>query len=132
MIVLAASPGRSGWGRVRACGRALTYFLCRKHLPVGYHGRASSVVVSGTPIRRPKGQTQPVEGADPVFGPCRLMDFELEVAFFVGGAPTQLGSSVPASKAQDHIFGMVLMNDWSGGSIVVYILFVVSIVKIES
>lgn len=88
-----------------------------KHLPVGYHGRASSVVVSGTPIRRPRGQTQPVDGADPVFGPCRLMDFELEVAFFVGGPPTQLGASVPVSKAQDHIFGMVLMNDWSARDI---------------
>lgn len=88
--------------------------VCRKHLPVGYHGRASSVVVSGTPIRRPKGQTQPVEDADPAFGPCRLMDFELEVAFFVGGPPTQLGSTVPASMAHEHIFGMVLMNDWSG------------------
>ncbi|XP_026287584.1 fumarylacetoacetase [Frankliniella occidentalis] len=88
-----------------------------KHLPVGYHGRASSVVVSGTPIRRPKGQTQPVEEADPVFGPCRLMDFELEVAIFVGGPPTQLGSTVPASKAHEHIFGMVLMNDWSARDI---------------
>ncbi|XP_063226337.1 fumarylacetoacetase isoform X2 [Bacillus rossius redtenbacheri] len=88
-----------------------------KHIPVGYHGRASSVVVSGTPIRRPNGQTCPVEGADPVFGPCRLMDFELEVAFFVGGPPTSLGQPVPISQAQDHIFGMVLMNDWSARDI---------------
>ena len=86
----------------------------RKHLPVGYHGRASSVVVSGTPIRRPNGQTCPVEGADPVFGPCRLMDFELEVAFFVGGPQTKLGEPVPVKEAHEHIFGMVLMNDWSG------------------
>ncbi|KAL6263361.1 hypothetical protein P5V15_006156 [Pogonomyrmex californicus] len=87
-----------------------------KYLPVGYHGRASSIVVSGTPIRRPRGQTLPVEGAAPVFGPCRLMDFELEVAFFVG-PPTNLGDTVPASKAYDHIFGMVLMNDWSARDI---------------
>ncbi|XP_017888560.1 fumarylacetoacetase [Ceratina calcarata] len=88
-----------------------------KHLPVAYHGRASSVVVSGTPIRRPRGQTLPIEGADPVFGPSRLMDFELEVAFFVGGPATNLGETVPASKAYDHIFGLVTMNDWSARDI---------------
>lgn len=84
-------------------------------MPVAYHGRASSVVVSGTPIRRPHGQTLPVEGASPAYGPSRLMDFELEVAFFVG-PPTNLGDAVSASKAYDHIFGMVSMNDWSGNS----------------
>lgn len=88
-----------------------------KYLPVGYHGRASSVVVSGTPIKRPHGQTLPIENTAPVFGPCRLMDFEVEVAFFVGGPPTNLGDTVPASKAHDHIFGMVLMNDWSARDI---------------
>ncbi|XP_076647822.1 fumarylacetoacetate hydrolase [Halictus rubicundus] len=88
-----------------------------KHLPVAYHGRASSVVVSGTPIKRPRGQTLPVEGADPVFGPSRLMDFELEVAFFVGGPPTNLGDTVSTSEAYDHIFGMVTMNDWSARDI---------------
>lgn len=88
-----------------------------RHLPIGYHGRASSVVVSGTPIRRPRGQTLPVDDADPFFGPSLLMDFELEVAFFVGGPPTCLGDSVPAAEAYDHIFGMVLMNDWSARDI---------------
>ena len=88
-----------------------------KYLPVGYHGRASSVVASGTPIRRPRGQTLPVEGAAPVFGPSRSMDFELEVAFFVGGPPTKLSDPVPISKAYDHIFGMVTMNDWSARDI---------------
>lgn len=88
--------------------------LNRKYLPVGYHGRASSVVISGTPIRRPRGQTILVEDGTPFYGPSRLMDFELEVAFFVGGPSTKLGDTIPASKAQDHIFGMVLMNDWSG------------------
>ncbi|XP_021934485.1 fumarylacetoacetase [Zootermopsis nevadensis] len=88
-----------------------------KHLPVAYHGRASSVVITGTPIRRPNGQTCPVEGAAPVFGPSRLMDFELEVAFFVGGPPSKLGEPVPVKEAHEHIFGMVLMNDWSARDI---------------
>uniref|UniRef100_A0A182N845 Fumarylacetoacetase n=1 Tax=Anopheles dirus TaxID=7168 RepID=A0A182N845_9DIPT len=88
-----------------------------KHLPVGYHGRASSVVVSGTPIRRPYGQTLPVEGAEPAFGPCRLFDFELEMAFFVGGPPTELGERVSVRDAAKRVFGFVLMNDWSARDI---------------
>ncbi|CAN7984030.1 unnamed protein product [Ixodes hexagonus] len=87
-----------------------------KHLPVGYHGRASSVVVSGTPIRRPNGQTRPDDSKPPVFGPCRLMDFELEMAFFVGPA-SSLGDPIPVQTAENHIFGMVLMNDWSARDI---------------
>ncbi|XP_053610654.1 fumarylacetoacetase [Plodia interpunctella] len=88
-----------------------------KYIPVGYHGRSSSIVTSGTPIRRPYGQTQPVDGADPTFGPCRLMDFELEMAAFVGGPPTALGQRVPAREAGDRLFGLVLMNDWSARDI---------------
>ena len=88
-----------------------------KHLPVGYHGRASSVVVSGTPVKRPYGQTLPVDGADPVFGPCRLFDFELEVAFFIGGPPTKLGDRVDVNEAAKRVFGFVLMNDWSARDI---------------
>ncbi|EEB15545.1 Fumarylacetoacetase, putative [Pediculus humanus corporis] len=88
-----------------------------KHIPVGYHGRSSSVVLSGTPIKRPLGQTVPIEGAGPIFGPSRLMDFELEVAFFVGGPPTKLGEPVSINNAEDHIFGFVLMNDWSARDI---------------
>ncbi|KAJ8963307.1 hypothetical protein NQ318_018776 [Aromia moschata] len=84
-----------------------------KYIPVGYHGRASSVVISGTPIRRPFGQTLVVEGTPPVYGPCKLMDFELEMAFFVGGS-NNLGEPISIEKAQDHIFGFVIMNDWSG------------------
>ncbi|CAN7979846.1 unnamed protein product, partial [Ixodes pacificus] len=87
-----------------------------KHLPVGYHGRASSIVVSGTPIRRPNGQTRPDDSKPPVFGPCRLMDFELEMAFFVGPA-SSLGDPIAVQTAEDHIFGMVLMNDWSARDI---------------
>jgi len=88
-----------------------------KHLPVGYHGRASSVVVSGTPVRRPNGQTRPVDTEPPKFGPCRLMDFELEMAFFVGGDCPPMGDSITAQEADKHIFGMVLMNDWSARDI---------------
>ena len=83
---------------------------------MGYHGRASSVVVSGTPLRRPVGQTRPADDQPPVFGPCRLMDFELEMAFFYGGEGNALGEPVPIEKAGEHIFGMTLMNDWSGES----------------
>ncbi|XP_030764907.1 fumarylacetoacetase [Sitophilus oryzae] len=87
-----------------------------KYLPVGYHGRASSVVISGTPIYRPHGQTLAIEGAPPVFGPCKLMDFELEMAFFVG-TPNNLGEPISISNAHKHIFGFVIMNDWSARDI---------------
>ena len=86
------------------------------HLPVGYHGRASSIVVSGTPVRRPKGQMVLKDGEPPVFGPSRLLDFELEMAFVVG-RDTQLGTSVSIADAEDYIFGMLLFNDWSARDI---------------
>jgi fumarylacetoacetase len=82
------------------------------HLPIGYNGRASSVVVSGAPIRRPLGQTKAPDAAVPSFGPCKKLDFELETAFIVG-AGNDLGEPIPIGAAEDHIFGMVLMNDWS-------------------
>lgn len=85
-------------------------------LPVGYHGRASSVVVSGTPLRRPSGQMRPDQTKPPVFGPSKQLDIELEMAFFVGGE-TRLGESIPIKEAHKHIFGMVLMNDWSARDI---------------
>ncbi len=86
------------------------------HLPVAYHGRASSVVLSGTPIRRPRGQVL-VEGRDnPVFTASRLLDFELEMGFFIGPG-SELGHPVPVQSAADHIFGMVLVNDWSARDI---------------
>jgi fumarylacetoacetase len=87
-----------------------------KHLPVGYHGRSSSIVVSGTPIRRPKGQQMPDGAEAPVFGPTRLLDFELEMAFVTGMA-TALGESIPAAQAEDHIFGLMLFNDLSARDI---------------
>ena len=86
------------------------------HLPVGYHGRASSIVVSGTDIKRPNGQTKPQADAPPVFGPSRLLDFELEMAFVVG-KHTELGTSISTADAEDHIFGMVIFNDWSARDI---------------
>ncbi|MES2590768.1 MAG: fumarylacetoacetase [Bacteroidota bacterium] len=87
-----------------------------KHLPVGYHGRASSIVVSGTPFHRPKGQTKLADADLPVFGPCKSMDFELEMAFIIG-KPTKLGESVSTKEAEDHIFGLALFNDWSARDI---------------
>jgi fumarylacetoacetase len=85
------------------------------HLPVGYHGRASSIIVSGTPLHRPKGQQKPNDGP-PVYGPCKLLDFELEMAFVIGGS-TQLGESISTDKAEDYIFGLALFNDWSARDI---------------
>ncbi|KAJ9293908.1 hypothetical protein DTO271G3_7284 [Paecilomyces variotii] len=90
-----------------------------KHLPVGYHGRASSVVPSGTPIRRPNGQILANPAADPkvpTFSPCKRLDIELELAAFVS-KPNNLGEPVPIDQAEDHIFGLVLMNDWSARDI---------------
>ena len=86
------------------------------HLPVAYHGRASSVVLSGTSIRRPCGQVNPKGEAHPFFAPSRSLDFELEMGFFVGTG-SELGKPVPIGEAQDHIFGLVLVNDWSGRDI---------------
>uniref|UniRef100_A0A1I8AWT1 Fumarylacetoacetase n=1 Tax=Meloidogyne hapla TaxID=6305 RepID=A0A1I8AWT1_MELHA len=88
-----------------------------KHLPVGYHGRASSIIVSGVPVHRPWGQVKPDEAKDPEFVPSKLMDFELEMAFFVGGPGNHLGKPIPIEQAEEHIFGMVLMNDWSSRDI---------------
>ena len=86
------------------------------HLPVGYHGRASSIVVSGTPVRRPCGQTLPDGAAAPVFGPSRQLDFELEVGFFTGPG-NALGQPIALAGAHEAIFGFVLVNDWSARDI---------------
>ena len=87
-----------------------------KHLPVGYHGRPSSIVVSGTTINRPKGQLKPVETEPPIFSPSRKLDFELEVAFLTC-TETKLGQSISTKEAEDNIFGFVLFNDWSARDI---------------
>jgi fumarylacetoacetase len=86
------------------------------HIPVGYHGRASSIVVSGTNFHRPKGQTKPVETEPPIFGESKRMDFELEVGFVIG-KKTELGHPIEVSKAEDHIFGLFLFNDLSARDI---------------
>ncbi|MBP1612401.1 MAG: hypothetical protein H6Q01_1064, partial [Acidobacteria bacterium] len=86
------------------------------HLPVGYHGRASSIVVSGTKVRRPRGQTMPDGASAPLFGPTRQLDFELEVGFFTGPG-NALGEPIPLERAHGAIFGFVLVNDWSARDI---------------
>ena len=87
-----------------------------KWLPVAYHGRASSVVASGWEVRRPKGQIKPADAPSPVFGPSKSLDYELEMAFLIGPG-NSLGQPVPIDQAADHIFGFVLMNDWSARDI---------------
>lgn len=87
-----------------------------KHIPVGYHGRASSIIPSGVPITRPKGQKKPPTAEVPVFGPSNLLDFELETAFITfEGKP--LGETISTEEADDYIFGMALFNDWSARDI---------------
>lgn len=86
------------------------------HLPVGYHGRASSIVVSGTEIHRPKGQQRPDDTKPPVYGPCKLLDFELEMGFVIGQA-TKMGQRISTAEAEDYIFGLALFNDWSARDI---------------
>lgn len=83
-----------------------------KWLPVAYHGRASSVVISGTEVRRPEGQIKPPDASTPSFGPTKSLDYELETAFLIGPG-NSLGEPVAIDRAIDHIFGLVLMNDWS-------------------
>lgn len=87
-----------------------------KHIPVGYHGRASSIVVSGTDIHRPKGQIKPLDAELPMYCPSHKLDFELEVAF-ITCSETKLGQSITAKEAEQHIAGLVLFNDWSARDI---------------
>ncbi len=87
-----------------------------KHLPVGYHGRAGTLVVDGTPISRPNGQRRNPSGGDPLFGPSVALDFELEMGF-VSGGPPRFGHPITVDDAEDHIFGLCLVNDWSARDI---------------
>jgi fumarylacetoacetase len=87
-----------------------------KYVPIGYHGRSSSIVVSGTPVRRPSGQTRDPQADVPQFGPCKLLDYEMEVGFFAGpGNP--LGQPIAIEEVEEHIFGICLVNDWSARDI---------------
>jgi fumarylacetoacetase len=86
------------------------------HIPVGYHGRSSTIVPSGIPVHRPYGQTLPNGETTPVFGPSKLVDFELETAFITTDA-NLMGEPIPVEEAENHIFGMVLFNDWSARDI---------------
>jgi fumarylacetoacetase len=87
-----------------------------KWVPIGYHGRASSLVVSGTPVRRPHGQLKPADAAEPAFGPCKNLDYELELGAFVGpGNP--LGERIPIAAVPSQLFGVSLLNDWSARDI---------------
>jgi len=85
-------------------------------VPIAYHGRASSIVVSGTPVRRPSGQTKDADSDSPRFGPTRSLDYELEVGFFIGPGNTQ-GDPIPMEAAAEHLFGVCLVNDWSARDI---------------
>lgn len=87
-----------------------------KHLPVGYHGRASSIFVSGTPINRPKGQQMPAGAEKPIYGVSKRLDIELEMAFIIG-SENNPGHAISTKQAEDYIFGMVLFNDWSARDI---------------
>lgn len=87
-----------------------------RHLPVGYHGRSSSIVISGTNIHRPKGQTRPDDSQPPVFGPSKQVDFELEMGFITSGK-TALGESINVEDAENHIFGLAIFNDLSARDI---------------
>ncbi|MET2984880.1 fumarylacetoacetase [Aureibaculum conchae] len=86
------------------------------HIPIGYHGRSSSIVTSGTPIKRPIGQTKPKDAEKPLFGPSKRLDFELEMAFITTDV-NKLGETIKLEEAEDYIFGMVLFNDWSARDI---------------
>jgi fumarylacetoacetase len=87
-----------------------------KYVPIGYHGRASSIVPSGREVRRPQGQTRDDAAQPPQFGPSKRLDYELEVGFYVG-AGNKLGEPIPIDQAEEHIFGMCLVNDWSARDI---------------
>ena len=86
------------------------------HIPIGYHGRSSSIIPSGIPIHRPQGQSLPADAESPVFGPSKAIDFELEMAFITTDA-NDLGEAISINEAEDYIFGLVLFNDWSARDI---------------
>ncbi len=103
------------YGRFRHAGSNEPLLPNYKWVPIGYHGRSSSIVVSGTPIRRPVGQTKGA-AETPVVGPSQRLDYELELGFLIG-AGNPLGQRVPIADAEQHLFGVTLFNDWSARDI---------------
>jgi fumarylacetoacetase len=87
-----------------------------KYVPIGYHGRASSIVISGSPIKRPQGQTKAASAVEPAYGPSQSLDYELEAGFFIGKG-NALGAPIPIGEAEQHLFGLCLVNDWSARDI---------------
>src|SRR5579862_1559842 len=87
-----------------------------KYVPIGYHGRASSIVLSGAEVHRPSGQTRPPSAAEPSYGPARSLDYELEMGLFIGKG-NALARPIPIADAESHIFGLCLLNDWSARDI---------------
>ncbi|HUR92589.1 MAG TPA: fumarylacetoacetase [Gemmatimonadaceae bacterium] len=87
-----------------------------RHIPIGYHGRASSIVPTGATVRRPLGQTKPADSDSPVFGPSKLLDYEAEVGFYVAGG-NRRGEPIAIARADEHIFGFCIVNDWSARDI---------------
>ena len=83
------------------------------YIPIGYHGRSSSIAVSGTSLRRPRGQTKAKDATKPTFSECKRLDYEMEVGAFLGGTPNELGKPIKVNEAWNNIFGFVLLNDWS-------------------
>ena len=88
-----------------------------KHIPIGYHGRASTIVPSGVDVPRPKGQRKGPNDPAPTYGPCRLMDYEMEIGLWVGGPANPMGQTVPIAEAEERLFGLCLLNDWSARDI---------------
>src|SRR5258708_26183030 len=83
-----------------------------KHIPIGYHGRASSILISGTALQRPSGQTRDDEAQDPVLGPSRRLDYKIEVRVLIGRV-NELGTPITIDEAASHVFRLCLANDWS-------------------
>ena len=102
-------PGKNDIGPIRPDEPLLPNY---KHVPIGYHGRASSLVVSGTPVKRPMGQVSAKPEGPPSFGPSARLDYELEVGAFIAGG-NAMGHPIPLAEAEQHIAGLVLVNDWS-------------------
>lgn len=114
ILVAHSQPPQDG------CLRVLIHvvYATRSHVPIAYHGRCSTIIVSGQPVIRPVGQMRPdtndSEGTTPSFGTTRQLDYEVEMGYVIGGPSNALGEPISISGARDRIFGAVVLNDWSG------------------